>query len=58
MLEPEEFEFYDLLEIYKNKFGEMPPTYHLEPKDAKKLIEEALKTGIPIKNKDSQKDFS
>jgi len=48
MLEPEEFEFYDLLDQYREKFGTLPPTHTLEMKPAAELIRKALESGKPL----------
>lgn len=53
MLEPDEFEFYDLLDAYKERFGNFPPTHHLNEKLAMDLIRKALKDDQPIPDPNS-----
>lgn len=48
MLEPEEFEFYELLQAYKEKFGDFPPTHHLPEKQVMMLLKEAIRENTPI----------
>lgn len=48
MLEPDEFEFYDKLDEYKEMFGEFPPTHHLDERIALKLIKKAIEEKKPI----------
>lgn len=48
MLEPEEFEFYELLQAYKDQFGEFPPTHHLPDKQVVILLKEAILENVPI----------
>lgn len=55
MLEPEEFEFYEKLDAYKELFGEFPPTHDLTEKEALKLIKRALEIGIKITEEDVKK---
>ncbi|MBN8704528.1 MAG: hypothetical protein J0L62_01530 [Bacteroidetes bacterium] len=52
MLEPDEFEFYDLLDAYKERFGIFPPTHHLDEKLAMKLIRKSLEDDQPIPDTD------
>ncbi|NUQ80004.1 MAG: hypothetical protein HUU10_00205 [Bacteroidetes bacterium] len=48
MLEPEEFEFYELLQAYKDRFGDFPPTHHLPEKQVMLLLKEAIRENQPI----------
>jgi len=53
MLEPDEFEFYELLDAYKERFGSFPPTHHLDEKLAMKLIRKSLEDDQPISDTNS-----
>lgn len=48
MLEPDEFDFYDALQEYQDRFGQLPPTHQLPEKTALALIRKALQSGQPI----------
>lgn len=48
MLEPDEFEFYELLDAYKERFGSFPPTHQLSERKAMELIRKALETNCEI----------
>lgn len=48
MLEPEEFEFYEYLSLYKEMFGEFPPTHDMPEKEALKLIKKSIEDRVPI----------
>lgn len=52
MLEPDEFEFYELLDAYKERFGSFPPTHHLGERKAMELIRKALEENCQIPDPD------